>query len=319
VKVKVKVVIPAKAAQSGSHRTSRKRVRAFLAVFTLTLTPAAASAPLPGMALIPIGSYTPVLRDKDDAEKITVAAFWLDTRPVTNGEFLAFVRANPQWRRSLVSPLFADGQYLAHWVGDLELGPQAPADAPVVRVSWFAARAYAAWAGKRLPTTAEWEHAAGAGYHGPEAKAEAGFAAQVLAWFAVPTPAVFPAAGSGRPNFYGVRDLLDLVWEWVDDFNSAMVTGDSRGGAGNGLFCGGAASSARDPSDYAAFMRAGYRSSLRGNYTVANLGFRCARDVNPSGANTPGTARPPYAGRWIAEGEAPAEPAAARPLLVQLP
>ncbi|MFA5057787.1 MAG: SUMF1/EgtB/PvdO family nonheme iron enzyme, partial [Opitutaceae bacterium] len=88
-------------------------------------------------------------------------------------------------------------------------------------------------------------------------------------------------AGSGRPNFYGARDLLDLVWEWVDDFNSAMVTGDSRGAGAAGLFCGSGATGSRDPSDYAAFMRTGYRSSLRANYTVPNLGFRCAQDLAP--------------------------------------
>jgi len=278
----VKVVIPDQAAPLACPRDFRSEVRGILATFALTLTftlPLAAAEPPPGMALVPAGIYRPLLRDKNDLAEIPVGAFWLDERPVTNSEFLAFVRANPKWRHSRVAPLFADGQYLAAWVGDLELGPAAPADAPVVHVSWFAARAYAAWAGKRLPTVAEWERAASAGYHGPEAKAEPDFNAQVLAWFAAPTPAVLPAAGSGRPNFYGVHDLLDLVSEWVDDFNTAMVTGDSRGAAGNELFCGGTSSSARDPADYAAFMRVGFRSSLRANYTVANLGFRCARDA----------------------------------------
>jgi len=265
-----------------SDRTNilnRWRCLGLAAAGILLAVASAAADPPPGMALIAAGTYTPVVRNQDDAASVAVAAFWLDARPVTNGEFLAFVRVLPQWRRSQVPPLFADGGYLTHWAGELDPGPQAPLDAPVVRVSWFAARAYAAWAGKRLPTTAEWERAAGAGFHGADGKAEPGFAAQVLGWFAAPTPAVFPAAGSGRPNFYGVRDLLDLVWEWVDDFNSAMVAGDSRGAGGNGLVCGGAAASARDPADYAAFMRAGYRSSLRANYAVANLGFRCARDA----------------------------------------
>ena len=56
-----------------------------------------------------------------------------------------------------------DASYLELWTGDLEPGPRAPADAPVVGVSGFAARAYAAWVGKRRPTTAEWERAASAG------------------------------------------------------------------------------------------------------------------------------------------------------------
>ncbi|MDD2762999.1 MAG: formylglycine-generating enzyme family protein [Opitutaceae bacterium] len=273
--------------------SSRSHGSYVLAALFLVGTVAAASLPAaerpPGMVLIPAGAYAPLLRDKNDPAKVPVAAFWLDERPVTNGEFLAFVQASPRWRRPRVSPLFADGQYLAHWAGDLEPGPQAPADAPVVRVSWFAARAYARWAGKRLPTTAEWEHAAAAGFHTAEGRAEAGFTATALAWYAAPTPAVFPAAGSGRPNFYGARDLLDLVWEWVDDFNTALVTGESRADAGldRNLFCGSGSVGARDREDYPAFMRLGYRSSLRANYTVANLGFRCARDLAPPPAPNP--------------------------------
>jgi formylglycine-generating enzyme required for sulfatase activity len=209
---------------------------------------AVVAEPPPGMALIPAGTYTALLRAPNGPEALPVGAFYLDVKPVTNGEFLEFVRANPQWCRSRAAPLFADGQYLANWAGDLNPGPGVPSDAPVVRVSWFAARAYARWAGKRLPTTAEWEHAAAAGFAQADGRKERGFTARAIEWYATPAPAVLPPAGSGPPNFYGVRDLLDLVWEWVDDFNSAMVNGDS-GGGGRGFFCAGAAAGARDPSD----------------------------------------------------------------------
>lgn len=249
----------------------------FLFVHPLSLP----AAPPPGMVLIPAGTYAPFLRDRTDPAQVSVAAFWLDVRPVTNSDFLAFVRANPSWRRSRVSPLFADRTYLARWAGDLEPGPDAPEAAPVVWVSWFAARAYARWAGKRLPTIAEWERAAAAGTQRADGRSEPGFTARVLAWYATPLPAVLPPSGSGPANCYGARDLLDLVWEWVDDFNSSIVNGDSRGGSGAGFFCAGSAASARDPSDYPAFMRAGFRSSLNANYTVADLGFRCARDAVP--------------------------------------
>jgi formylglycine-generating enzyme required for sulfatase activity len=236
------------------------------------------ATPGAGMVPIPVGDYAPLLRTKDEPARVPVAAFWLDARPVTNAEFLEFVRAHPRWRRSAVSPLFADAGYLADWAGDLELGPKAPAGSPVVRVSWFAARAFARAQGKRLPTTAEWERAAAAGISGPEGAAEPGFNATILAWLARPTPERFPAAGAGRPNHFGVRDLHGLVWEWVDDFNTAMVTGESRGDTGleRTLFCGAGAAGIRDTSDYPAFMRAGFRSSVRANYTVPNLGFRCA-------------------------------------------
>ena len=239
----------------------------------------APDAPHPAMVLIPEGSYAPLIRAQDEPERVPVAAFWLDARPVTNSEFLAFVRANPQWRRSAVSPLFADAGYLADWKSDLELGERAPPNAPVIRVSWFAARAFARAQGKRLPTTAEWERAASAGFTTVDGATEPGFKAAVLAWFTKPTPATMPDAGSGPANVFGARDLFGLVWEWVDDFNTSMVTGESRADTGleRNLFCGAGAAGIRDPSDYAGFMRAGFRSSLRANYAVPNLGFRCAR------------------------------------------
>jgi formylglycine-generating enzyme required for sulfatase activity len=239
-------------------------------------------APL-GMRLIPAGTYTPVLRTKDEPERVAVAAFYLDERPVTNGEFLAFVRAHPRWQRSRVGPLFADEGYLAHWAGDLELGAHAPADAPVVRVSWFAARAFAQAQGKRLPTTAEWERAAAAGFRSDEGASEPELRAAALGWFAQRASDPLPAAGAGRPNVHGVRDLLTLVWEWVDDFNSVLVTGESRADTGleRTLFCGAGAAGAQDLTNYPAFMRAGMRSSLRASYIVPNLGFRCAHDFSP--------------------------------------
>lgn len=244
---------------------------------------AAATAPAPAtdMVRIPAGAYVPILRGKDEPERVAVPAFLLDARPVTNADFLAFVQANPKWRRTTVSPLFADRGYLAEWAGELELGSLAPPDAPVVNVSWFAARAYAAWCGKRLPTTAEWERAAAIGYTTDDAASEPGFFTAALGWFAQKTPSPLPPVGGGRPNHRGVHDLLTLVWEWVDDFNTAMVTGESRADAGleRTLFCGAGAVSARDLANYPAFMRAGMRSALRASYVVPNLGFRCAQSL----------------------------------------
>jgi formylglycine-generating enzyme len=246
----------------------------------------AASGVPRGMVLIPAGTYEPLLRGRDDPERVATAAFWLDARPVTNGEFLDFVRAHPRWQRSRVSPLFAEKGYLADWAGDLELGPQAPEASPVVRVSWFAARAYASWRGKRLPTTAEWERAAAAGFRSDNGAGEPEYRAAAMAWFAQPTPATLPAAGNGRPNFHGARDLLSLVWEWVDDFNTAMVTGESRADTGleRTLFCGAGAAGARDLENYPAFARAAMRSSLRATYALASLGFRCAEDARATAA-----------------------------------
>ena len=242
----------------------------------------------PGMVAIPEAVYRPLFRGEKDAKEVALGAFQLDVRPVTNGEFLAFVRANPKWRRSQVKRLFADERYLAHWAGDLDLG-DARAEQPVTNVSWFAAKAFAASSGKRLPTTAEWEVAAGAGFTVRDGAKDAEFQQAVARWYGTPSPETLPDAGSGRANLFGVRDLHGLVWEWTSDFNSAMVTGDARGDTGleRQLFCGAGSLGASDRANFPAFMRFGFRSSLRAGYTVHNLGFRCARDSENSKVQEP--------------------------------
>lgn len=236
-----------------------------------------------GMVRIPEGQYRPLFRLPDEARTVRVAGFLLDAAPVTNGDFLEFVRQNPRWLRSRVKRLFADPGYLSHWASDLDLGPDAArvAARPVTQVSWFAAKAYAAWRGRRLPTTAEWEYAAGTGYTQPDGAKDVAFQASVARWYGTPAPAELPPIRSGRANFLGVHDLHGLVWEWTSDFNSAIVTGDARGDTGieRLLFCGAGSQGATDRGNFPGFMREGFRSSLKASYTIANLGFRCALDA----------------------------------------
>ena len=166
-----------------------------------------------GMQSIPAGAYVPLQRSTKDPESVPVAAFRLDERPVTNADFLAFVTAHPKWRRSAVSRLFADASYLENWTGDLEPGPRAPADSPVVRVSWFAARAFARWAGKRLPTTAEWEFAAAVGYTTLAGKNEPDFNLDLYTWLARPVPEILPSVATAKPTLHGVRGLQHASME----------------------------------------------------------------------------------------------------------
>ncbi len=240
------------------------------------------------MVKIPAGSYQPLYRPSgldpvsgvDPADpREPVASFELDRYPVTNAGYLAFVTAQPRWRRSRVPRLFADDAYLASWSDDLDPGPRAPATSPVVGVSWFAARAYCDARGKRLPTTAEWEYAASVDETNANGRPSAAFNARILAWYSRPVSEPLPAVGSVYRNAHGVHDLHGLVWEWTLDFNNALVTGESRADSGldRRLFCGAASIGAADTDDYAAFMRYAFRSGLRGDYTVRSLGFRCAR------------------------------------------
>jgi len=261
------------------------------ACLALLLAPAAAPTDAGDMSRIPGGEYRPLYRQPVRGERrdtllrrvvpVRVQAFDLDRRPVTNAEYLEFVRAHPEWQRSRVSRLFADRSYLRHWQGDLELGPSAPPASPVVHVSWFAARAYCAAEGKRLPTVAEWELAAAADETRRDATRDRRFLDRLREWYARPTPAVLPAVGNTYRNAWGVEDLHALVWEWTLDFDSALVSGESRGDGSleKSLYCGSGANSAADFSDYAAFMRFAFRSSLEARYTTANLGFRGARDL----------------------------------------
>lgn len=235
-----------------------------------------------GMTVIPAGVYVPLLRSASEKETVPVAEFLLDQYPVTNRQFLEFVTERPRWRRSQVGKLFADSSYLENWDGDLAPGPAAPLDAPVVRVSWFAARAYARWADKRLPTTAEWERTAAVGYHVDDGSRDEVMRQELYNWLARPTPQVLPGVVMARPNFLGVSGLHGLVWEWVDDFNTAMVTGESRADTGldRNLFCGSGSIGASDATDYPAFVRQALRSSLVAKNTTLSLGFRCARDLD---------------------------------------
>jgi formylglycine-generating enzyme required for sulfatase activity len=253
----------------------RSAVRIGLALAAAAL-PAAAGPP-PGMRLVPGGSYVPFYPVKNE-RPTPVAPFWLDVVPVTNAELLDFVRASPAWRRSSVSALFADRAYLSDWSGDLELGPDAPADAPATFVSWFAADAYCRSAGKRLPTEAEWELAASPPSEGESSKAEDD--RRTLAFYARPRGPL-PRAGSTPPNAYGIRDLHGVVWEWVEDFNASFAAADNRSDRERDLenVCGGGAVGALDARRYATFMRVAFRSSLQARYALHHLGFRCARSL----------------------------------------
>lgn len=260
------------------------RIRHYICFSSLlvSMTVACTADPAPpGMARIPDGVYRPFFLAPNDPKEVPVKAFCLDILPVTNGDFLKFVRAHPRWRRSQVKRIFADDSYLKNWTDDLAPGTNAPANAPVTYVSWFAAKAYAQWQGKRLPTVAEWEYVASASSTQKDGENDAEFKRRVLEWYATPASARLSPVGAGGANFWGVHDLHGLVWEWVADFNTAMVTGDARGDTGlnRQLFCGAGAQGARDVENYPAFMRYGFRSSLKADYCIHNLSFRCAKDL----------------------------------------
>ncbi len=217
---------------------------------------------------------------------VYLAAFYLDKYPVTNAQFKAFVGAKPEWRPDRIPAHLHNGDYLKHWPGSDY--PPDKADHPVVFVSWYAVMAYAQWAGKRLPTEAEWEYAARGGLVGKEfpwgdEPVDVSRANYHQSGFGETTP-----VGSYPPNGYGLYDLAGNVWEycldeWQPDFyasspKSTPVAGDNmflddtflkvttrrviRGGSWGGA-----------PVN----LRLAYRDSHPPQGAGGHVGFRCAR------------------------------------------
>ena len=188
------------------------------------------------MLFVKGGYYCPLFKSDFDSSKQFINSFYIDAHPVTNEEYLKFVKANPEWRRSNEKTIFADANYLKKWESDVVLGNKVKNNEPVTDVSWFAANAYCKWVGKRLPTVAEWEYAA------------------------------------SKTDIINISKNQSYFYEWTFDFNETNIQASS--------ICGGAGSSASNPKDYPAFLRFSLRNTLKANYSMDDLGFRCAAGID---------------------------------------
>jgi formylglycine-generating enzyme len=243
-------------------------------------TAAAESSAHVDMVWLPGGTYSmgsdKHYAEEAPAHHVTVDAFWIDRTPVTNRQFREFVRATGHVTFAEIAPdpkdypgalpnMLKAGSLVfsppTHPVNDLRdwsqwwtfkfganwrrpYGPRSSLsglnDHPVVHVAYSDALAYAKWAGKDLPTEAEWEFAARGGLDGTE-----------FAWGDELTPGgkqmantwqgAFPREnlkldGYERtspvtafpPNGYGVYDMIGNVWEWTSDWYSTGHEADAR-------------------------------------------------------------------------------------------
>lgn len=229
------------------------------------------------MALIEGGEYIPLYGVGEQPET-SVEDFYMDIHPVTYAEFQEFVNKQPKWQKSNVTKLFADSRYLSNWDNDLT-APAALLDKPITMVSWFAAKAYCECQGKRLPTVDEWEYAAMASGTKKDARRDSLYNVSILRSYEEPRT-YLKTVGNSKANYWGLKDMHGMVWEWTQDFNSIILTGESRnnGNTDAGMFCAAGAIGANDMMNYAAFMRFAMRSSLKANFSLTTLGFRCAQD-----------------------------------------
>lgn len=209
------------------------------------------------------------------AHRVTVGGFWIDRAPVTNREFRTFVKATRYVTFAEIAPDTNDypgampdmlkpgslvfsppghpvdlrdwSQWWTFRFGATWRKPYGPGssingldDHPVVHVAFKDAEAYAHWAGKALPTEAEWEFAARGGRDGAE-----------LAWGDELAPdghqmantwqGEFPhrntssrpykrttPVGCFPPNEYGLVDMIGNVWEWTTDWFAPKHPGDAK-------------------------------------------------------------------------------------------
>ena len=223
------------------------------------------------MVLVPAGEFTMGSDEGDDDEqpihRVVLDSFYLDTFEVTNGRFAKFVAAiqsEPPWG-------FADQET-----------PVVQAERPVRWVNWLEATGYCLWAGKRLPTEAEWE------------KAARGTDGRTYPWGNDPPTAAHAVFGlkegdetvspignrTSGSSPYGVHDLAGNLYEWVTDwYDDAFYTQNTP-------------SNPRGPSEGTAKvqrggsyinspyrLRAAFRTKGDPTEHDPHVGFRCAQDL----------------------------------------
>lgn len=216
------------------------------------------------MVTIPAGPFTmgsdTSEANEGPAHEVDLPAYQIDVFEVTNADFAAFVE---------------DSGYEAEGDWQSKAGP-GKEDHPVVKVTFNDAVAFCEWAGKRLPTEAEWEKAA----RGPE-----GF---TFPWGNTYDDTLFngKASGirgtvavgifSGSESGYGIQDMAGNVWEWVDapyvgypnsTFADPQYNSEFRVTRGGGWF------------DEEAQVKATNRSGTTVSAANDDLGFRCAADA----------------------------------------
>ncbi|HEY5807276.1 MAG TPA: formylglycine-generating enzyme family protein [Povalibacter sp.] len=246
------------------------------------IAPLAHSAPANDAALPLVhgGQFESVLPPAPGIKQVTVADFRLDRVPVTNEQFARFVRRHPEWQRDRVARVFADEGYLSHWRSPSDFGPELRKQ-PVIQVSWFAASAYCEERGARLPRWHEWEYVAAASGALADARKDDAWRQTILSWYSQSARGSVAEVGKTPANFHGIQDLHGVIWEWVDDLSSMMVSGDNREQSDPDTlrFCGPGALTMEQKENYAILMRIAMLSSMQASYTSATMGFRCATDV----------------------------------------
>jgi iron(II)-dependent oxidoreductase len=241
------------------------------------------------MVLIPEGEFFMGNPDEDDVHydekpchKVYLDAFWIDCYEVTNRHYKMFVDETGH------KAPYVDTDWASPYNWEIGSYPAGRADYPVVLVSWEDATAYAAWAGKRLPTEAEWEKAARGGlakkYYPWGNKIDKLHASYFTS---ITIKNEMKPAGSLIQNPYGIYDIAGNVWEWCADWYGKpyyrMSPYENPQGPEEGryrVFRGGSWTSNEE------FLRCSERAKNVPVYRSHVLGFRCAQSVRTNSAES---------------------------------
>lgn len=235
------------------------------------------------VVLIPAGEFTMGHKDSYDTlpvRRLNLPAFLIDKYEVTNKRYKRFIDATGYkvpWSQDPAVAAYA-------WIWQERMYPQGKGDDPVVLVSWDDAQAFCSWAGKSLPTEAQWEKAA-RGANGklyPWGNAwEAGKANTAESGLKQTAPA---GAFKDDVSEYGVNDLAGNVAEWVEEWfapypGNPMTSYEERDKYR--VLRGGS-------WDYAHSIANGHhRQYALPRSQMAAIGFRCVKAADGAGAPTP--------------------------------
>jgi formylglycine-generating enzyme required for sulfatase activity len=224
------------------------------------------------------------LADERPVHSVTLKPFWIDRTPVTNAQFAAFLQALGGTKNARGQSLFDwdDSDARIEQAGGRWRPHKGFGDHPVVEMTWYGARDYCTWRGKRLPTEAEWEFAArgtaGRTYPWGEAPPDPTRARYGVRWGETVPVGSLPAGATPE----GVLDLAGNAHQWT---SSIAMPYPYRADDGredpdrlaDRVTRGGAADTG--PESLRAAWR-GARVSRAPRAGHHNIGFRCARDAD---------------------------------------
>lgn len=216
-------------------------------------------------------------RDEQPKHRIHLPSFFLDIHPVTNEQFVRYLEyAKGEQDRYYNELIRLKDSRIQRRAGRLII-EDGYAKHPVVGVTWYGARGYAAWVGKRLPTEAEWEVAAACGVANLKYPCGDDITKQFANFFSSDTTPVmsYPA------NLLGLYDMAGNVYEWCQDWyeydfyeNFSQESGGVPVGPSQGVYRvlrGGCWRSLKED------LRCAHRHRNNPGTVNSTYGFRCAK------------------------------------------